>query len=208
MMIASLASGAFFLYIAKIGRIINRRTMNIFEIVNNVVVYSPQVLMLSPFKKIWDEDKKEDKLSANLTLSFIYYMVDERSDFMHILDIDEREQAIKEALQLPEKFSSRSENVVNAIDLYKKLSETTSTRLLQSTRLVLQKISTFLDNVDLNERDERKKPIHDIGKITGSVEKIPKLIRAINEIEKEVVKEKAMKAQSGTKDISMFDLGM
>jgi len=164
--------------------------------------------MLSPFKKIWDEDKKEDKLSANLTLSFIYYMVDERSDFMHILDIDEREQAIKEALQLPEKFNSRSENVVNAIDLYKKLSETTSTRLLQSTRLVLQKISTFLDDVDLNERDERKKPIHDIGKITGSVEKIPKLIRAINEIEKEVVKEKAMKAQSGTKDISMFDLGM
>ena len=61
----------------------------------------------------------------------------------------------------------------------------------------------------LNERDERSnKPIHDIGKITGSVEKIPKLIRAINEIEKEVVKEKTLKAQSGTKDISMFDLGM
>ena len=182
--------------------------MNIFEIENNVVTYSPQALMLAPFKKIWDEDKSEGKLIANLTLSFVYYMIDERSDFMHILNTDEREQAVKEAIQLPEDFNGRSEEILDAISFYSKMSETTSTKLLQSTRLVLQKISEFLDNVDLNERDERKKPIHDIGKITGSVEKIPKLIRAINEIEKEVIKEKALKTQSGTKEISMFELGM
>lgn len=183
--------------------------MNLFEIENNVVTYSPQALMLEPFKKIWEKDKSEDKIQANLTMSYIYYMADERSDFMHILNVDERMQAIKEALQLPEDFNGRSEELIQAMKFYEKLSETTSTKLLQSTRLVLQKISEFLDNVDLDERDEKsKKPIHDIGKITGSVEKIPKLIRAINEIEKEVVKEKALKAQSGTKDISMFDLGM
>jgi hypothetical protein len=183
--------------------------MNLFEIENNVVIYSPQALMLEPFKKIWQEDKSEDKIQANLIMSYVYYMADERSDFMHILNVDERMQAIKEALQLPEDFNGRSEELIQAIKFYEKLSETTSTKLLQSTRLVLQKISEFLDNINLNERDERSnKPIHDIGKITGSVEKIPKLIRAINEIEKEVVKEKTLKAQSGTKDISMFDLGM
>lgn len=183
--------------------------MNLFEIENNVVIYSPQALMLEPFKKIWEDDKSEDKIQANLVMSYVYYMADERSDFMHILNVDERMQAIKEALQLPEDFNGRSEELIQAMKFYEKLSETTSTKLLQSTRLVLQKISEFLDNINLNERDERSnKPIHDIGKITGSVEKIPKLIRAINEIEKEVVKEKALKAQSGTKDISMFDLGM
>lgn len=183
--------------------------MNLFEIENNVVTYSPQALMLEPFKKIWEDDKSEDKIQANLVMSYVYYMSDERSDFMHILNVDERMQAIKEALQLPEDFNGRSEELIQAMKFYEKLSETTSTKLLQSTRLVLQKISEFLDNVDLDERDEKsKKPIHDIGKITGSVEKIPKLIRAINEIEKEVVKEKTLKAQSGTKDISMFDLGM
>lgn len=183
--------------------------MNIFEITNNVVMYSPQALMLSAFKKIYDKDKSKDKIIANLHLSYVYYMVDERSDFMHILDIDERTLAVKSALQLPEKFNGQSEEMVEAMSFYQKMSETTSTKLLQSTRLVLQKISEFLDNVDLNERDDRsKKPVHDIGKITGAVEKIPKLIRAINEIEKEVVREKALKAQSGSKDISMFDLGM
>ena len=75
-------------------------------------------------------------------------------------------------------------------------------------RLVIQKISEFLDNINMNERDERtQKPIHDITKITGAVEKIPKLIKALNEIEKEVIKEKQLKAQSGNKSLSMFDDG-
>jgi len=184
--------------------------MNLFEIENNVVVFSPQALMIAPFKKLWDADKSKDKSKATLELAFIYYMADERSDFMHILDTDERIEEIKQFTNMPEKFSGRSKEIVRAIHYYEKLSETTSTKLLQSTRLVLQKISEFLDNVNLDERDARSsKPIHDIGKITSSVEKIPKLIKAINEIEKEVINEKALKAQSGNKTMSMFeDSGM
>tara|TARA_R110002051_G_scaffold324053_1_gene419840 strand:+ start:4538 stop:5089 length:552 start_codon:yes stop_codon:yes gene_type:complete len=183
--------------------------MNLFEIENNVVVFSPQALMIEPFKKIWDADKTKGKHGATLVLAFVYYMADERSDFMHILDPDERIAEIKLFIDMPEKFTGKSKEVIRAIHYYEKLSETTSTRLLQSTRLVLQKISEFLDNIDLNERDQRSnKPVHDIGKITASVEKIPKLIKAINEIEKEVVNEKALKAQSGNKSMSMFEGGM
>lgn len=180
--------------------------MNLFEIVNNNVTWSPQALMIAPFKKIWDADESEDKMDANLQLAFIYYMADERSDFMHIIDNDERIEEIKKFIDMPKKFTGKSKEIVRAIHYYEKLSETTSTRLLQSTRLVLQKISEFLDNINMDERDPRSnKPIHDIGKITASVEKIPKLIKAINEIEKEVIKEKELKAQSGNKTLSMFD---
>ena len=49
--------------------------------------------------------------------------------------------------------------------------------------------------------------MHDISKITSSVQKIPSLIRALNEIEKEVIKEKALKSQSGNKEMSMFEDG-
>ena len=108
------------------------------------------------------------------------------------------------------KFSGKSKDIVRAIHYYEKLSETTSTRLLQSTRLVLQKISEFLDNINMDERDPRtNKPVHDIGKITSSVEKIPKLVKAINQIEEEVIKEKELKAQNGNKTNAMFeDMGM
>lgn len=183
--------------------------MNLFEIENNVVVFSPQALLIEPFKKIWDSDKSKSKDKATLELAFVYYMADERSDFMHILDTDERINEVKLFIDMPKKFSGKSKEITRAIHYYEKASETTSTRLLQSTRLVLQKISRFLDNLDMDERDERSnKPIHDIGKITASVEKIPKLIKAINEIEKQVINEKELKAQSGNKSISMFEDGI
>lgn len=183
--------------------------MNLFELENNVVTFSPQALLISPFKEIWDKDKTSSKHEATLKLAFIYYMADERSDFIHILNTDDRIEEIKTFIDMPKNFTGKSKEIVRAVHYYEKLSETTSTKLLQSTRLVLQKISEFLDNINIDERDERsKKPIHDIGKITASVEKIPRLIKAINEIEKEVIKEKAMKSQSGNRTQSLFDLGI
>tara|TARA_R110000796_G_scaffold181330_1_gene297845 strand:- start:14501 stop:15055 length:555 start_codon:yes stop_codon:yes gene_type:complete len=180
--------------------------MNLFEIVNNVVTFSPQALAIKPFKAIWDADESEDKQMAMLELSYIYYMADDRSDFMHILDKEEREEEIIQFVNLPKGWVGKRKELVRAIHYYEQLSETTSTKLLRSTRLLLEKISEFMDNVNMNERDERtKKPIHDISKITATVEKVPKLVRALNEIEKEVIKEKELKAQSGNRTQSMFD---
>jgi hypothetical protein len=182
--------------------------MNLFEIENNVVVFSPQALLIAPFKAIWDSDKSKDKTKAAKYLGFIYYMSDQRSDFMHILDEQERIDEIKKFMELPPAFKGTGKNYVKAIEFYKQISETTSTRLLTSTRLVIKKISQFLDNIDMDERDPKSnKPIHDIGKITSSVEKIPKLIKALNEVEKEVIKEKEMKASSGNKTAAMFEEG-
>lgn len=184
--------------------------MNLFEIVNNQVTFSPQALLIAPFKAIWDKDKSESKINANKQLAFIYYMSDDRSDFMHILDEDERIEEIKKFIDLPDKFTGKTKEFVRARHFYEQLSTTTSTILLKSTRGVIQKISKFLDNLDMSERDPRtNKPIHDISKITASVEKIPKLIKALNEVEKEIVKEKALKASVGNKSAAMFeDLGM
>jgi hypothetical protein len=202
-----LTVGLFFCILPK-EEPIKEIKMNLFEIVNNVVTFSPQALMIGPFKKIWDADESEDKINANLGLAFIYYMSDERSDFMHILDNDERAEEIKKFIDLPLSWNDKSKEVVRAIHYYEQLSVTTSTKLLQSTRSILQKIGLFLDNVNMEAVDARtKKPIHDITKITSAVEKIPKLIKALSEIEKEVIKEKELKAQSGNRTQSLFDDG-
>jgi len=179
--------------------------MNVFEIVNNQVTWAPQTLMIKPFKKIWDDDKSEDKYQATQELAYVYYMADERSDYQYILNEQERHDQIITDIDLGKKWKKKA-HIDEAIEYYIRLSETTSTRLLTSTRNVIEKISGFLDAIDINERDARtKKPIHDITKITSSVEKIPKLIKALNEIEKEIIKEKELKAQSGNKIVGMFD---
>ena len=182
--------------------------MNLFEVENDVVIFSPQALMLKPFKEIWDKDKTKDKSNAATTLAFVYYMADDRSDFMHILDPLERAEEISPYLNLTSKFNTQSKEIIRAIHFYEQMSVTTSTRLLHSTRLILQKISEFLDSVNMNEVDDRGKLKHDITKITSAVEKIPKLVKAINEIEKEVIKEKELKAQSGNRTSAMFEDGM
>jgi len=79
--------------------------------------------------------------------------------------------------------------------------------LLRSTRGVIQKISHLFDTVDLGERDKMNKPVFDLNKITGAVEKVPKLIKALAEVEKEIIKELAMKAQSGNKEMGLFEDG-
>jgi len=179
--------------------------MNVFEIVNNQVTFAPQALMIKPFREIWDNDKSKDKFQATLELSYVYYMSDERSNYMYILDENERHDSICLDIDLGENWIKPS-YIDEAIAYYKRLSETTSTKLLESTRGVIEKISGFLDAIDINERDPRtQKPIHDITKITGAVEKIPKLIKALNDIEKEIIKEKELKAQSGNKIVGMFD---
>lgn len=179
--------------------------MTIFEIINNKVTWSPQALLIVPFKKIWDSDKDEEKIKATKELGYVYYMADERSDFQYILNQKERHDAVCLSVGIAKSWK-KPKYIDEAIEYYIKLSETTSTRLLHSTRNVIEKISGFLDAIDVNERDIRtNKPVHDITKITASVEKIPKLIKSLNEIEKEIIKEKELKAQSGNKIVGMFD---
>lgn len=183
--------------------------MNLFEIINDNVEFSPQALTLKPLRKLWDSDKTKGKTKAYSYMAYVYYMSDERSDFMHILDTEDRHDEVVKYVEMPKGFTGKEDYIVKAMEFYQHMSNTTSTMLLQSTRLVLQKISAFLDNLDMNERDiKSNKPIHDIGKITASVEKVPKLIKAINEIEKEVVKEKELKAQTGSKTVAMFEQGI
>ena len=180
--------------------------MNLFELdeASNQVVFAPQVTMIAEFREIWKCDRTKKKETAMMEMAIVYFMADERSDYMYILDLDERLDQIKEDLSCPDWIKPHYMDA--AIAKYKSLSQTTSTILLESTRNVVQKISHFLNTIDPNERDQRtNKPVFDINKITGAVEKVPKLIKALNDIEKEIIKEKALKAQSGNKEIGMFD---
>jgi len=178
--------------------------MNIFEVKNFVVTFSPQALMLRPFKEIWLNDKSKDKEKAVQELSYIFYMADDRSDYMYILDEEERKEAVIRDLNMDPNWI-KPQYIDEAMEFYIEASTTTSTQMLKSTRGVIEKISKFLDDIDVNERDKNNKPVFDIGKIVASVEKVPKLVKALNEIELEIVKEKELKAQSGSKNGGVFD---
>jgi len=180
--------------------------MNIFELSNFQVTFSPQALMLKPFREIWDADVSEDKYTANAELAYVYYMCDDRSDYQYELDDDTRHDNIIAELEGLDENWIKPDYIDKAMDYYKRMSETTSTMLLRSARRFVQKISKMLDDIDPNERDPRtRKPIFNIDKMIASVEKVPKAVKALNDTEQEVIKEKALKAQSGNRDAGVFD---
>lgn len=180
--------------------------MKIFELNPHtyLVEFAPQALLLKPFREIWDNDTCKEKTNASRELAYVYFMCDQRSDHSIILDESERHEIVIHDLELGEHWI-RPQYVTEAMDYYKKMSQTTSTKLLDSTRAVVQKISKFLDDVDPDERGKDGKPVFSINQIVSSVEKVPKLIKSLNEIEKEVIKEKELKSQSGNRDVGEFD---
>ena len=180
--------------------------MNLFQLNANTfeVEFSPQALMIKEFSAIWKNDKSKDKYMATKELSYVFFMADVRSEYMHILDKEERHDQIVLDLDLPK--WKKPDYIDACVAKYIMLSETVSTKLLESTRGVVEKISHFLEVIDPNERDVRtNKPVFAINAITKAVSEVPKLVKALNDIEAEIIKEKALKAQSGNTSVGMFD---
>jgi hypothetical protein len=183
---------------------LKEREMNLFEIKADQVTFAPQALLLKPFKEIWDCDVTKDKSSAPRELAYVYYMADDRSDFQYMLDDEERHEAVVQFVMLPDGWQT-PDYIDKALEFYRKYSETTSTYMLRSTRGIVKKLAHFLDTVDPNERDKSNKLVFTTSQIISSVEKMPKLIRALSEIEQEVIKEKDIKNQSGNRNVGVND---
>ena len=180
--------------------------MNLFALnaITYNVEFSPQALLIKEFAEIWKCDKSKDKELATKELGYVFYMTDSRSTYMYILDEDERSDQIISDQDMD--GWNKPTYMDAAIERYKLLSQTTSTVLLESTRGVVEKISHFLSIIDPNERDPRtNKPVFAINAITKAVSEVPKLVKALNDIESEITKEKALKAQSGNTSVGLFD---
>ncbi len=181
--------------------------MNLFQLnaTTYEVEFSPQALLIAEFAELWRCDPSEDKNMATKELGYIFYMADSRSTYMYLLDENERHDQICNDMAGMQNWIKPS-YIPRCIEKYKELSQTTSTVLLESTRGVVEKISNFLSVIDPNERDKNTgKPVFAINTITRAVAEVPKLIKALNDIESEIIKEKALKAQSGNTSVGLFD---
>ena len=68
------------------------------------VKIDPEALLLKPFKKIWDRDRSKDKNRALQELGFIYFVCDPRSDYQYLVDMEVRQEAVKQGEGLPQKW--------------------------------------------------------------------------------------------------------
>lgn len=178
--------------------------IKLFEYDNYEVVIDPEAIMLAPFKKLYNRDKRKDKSLAKQELAYIYFMGDPRSDYQYILDEETRSSEIIKGLGMPEKWAPDND-VKNALDFYKSF-KPISAGLLEDTRNAVDKLRKMLRDIDLDERDDKGKPIHTLSSITQTIKQIPGLVRDLDEAERMLSKDIIAESKArGSQNKSLFE---
>lgn len=179
--------------------------MKLVHLENYQVVADDELLLLTPFKKIYKKDKARDKSGFFEFLTIIYFTYDPRSDYSYIVNEEDRLKEVCESNGYEiRKFTPEE---LTCIELYKKLTTTLSQKLLRSTRIAVDKVSEFLENVDLYATDEKGKPLYTLNTITAAIKQVPQLAKDLQDAEKAVAKEivEEGRARGGNKKTLMED---
>ena len=178
--------------------------IRLFHFENYEVEVEPEALMLKPFRVLWTRDRRVGHIGAKQELAYIYFMGDPRSDYQYIIDEDIRSQEVIKGLGMPEDW--RPDKLVKqALDFYKTF-KPMSAGLLEDTRYAISKLREMLRDIDLDERDEKGKPIHTLASITSTIKQIPALVRDLDEAERTLAKDIAQESKArGSQQKGLFE---
>lgn len=151
------------------------------------ITISEEAFALKPFRMLWNRDRSKNKERAMLELGYIYFMSDPRSDYQYLSDEDARSKAIREGEGLPESWKP-DKLVLEAMEFYKTF-KPVSALLLEDTRFAINKLRVLLREIDLNQLDDKGKPIYTLNTITSTIKQIPSLVKDLDEAERAIAKE-------------------
>lgn len=161
--------------------------IKLFKFESYNVTIEPEVLLLAPFKKLWDRDKSKDKSIAMQELAYIYFMGDPRSDYQYIINEEERTKSIKEGQGMPAKWKP-DKAVKDALAFYNSF-KPASAGLLEDTRVAVNKLRQLLRDIDLEAVDDKGKPIYTLNTITATIKQIPGLVKDLDAAERTLAKD-------------------
>lgn len=173
--------------------------MKLIEYKNYQITVADEALLIKPIRELLAEDTSADKEHFLQQMSYLYFMTDPRSTYSYITDSKERAAAIIKQEGLPKNFKP-SKKLEEAMNIYKQHVITTSTLLLEDTRMAIDKLRSFLRSVDLSELDSKGKPLYQPSVIATTIKQIPQLAKDLTETEKIVAKEieEAGRVRGGT----------
>ena len=183
--------------------------MNILEYSNYEIIPTQEALLIKPIRKLYNNDKSKTKDKFLQQMAVLYFYVDPRSSYSYILNDADRLDAIIKQEGLPQDFKITSD-LKDAIEEYKLHCITTSSLLLQDTKIAIDKVREFLRNVDLTQTDDKGKPVYTINNITSAIKQIPQLAKDVLAAEKAVAKEieENSRARGGNDNLTIMDRQM
>lgn len=161
--------------------------MKLVKLENYEIKIEEELLLLKPFRMMWNADRTQGKTHFFELLSIIYFVYDPRSDYSYITDEDDRikEVCVSNGYDIP-KFNKQEKE---CIELYKSLTTTISLELLKSSKIAINKVRDFLESVDLSLVDDKGKPVYTINSVTTALKMVPQLAKDLSDAEKALAKE-------------------
>lgn len=158
--------------------------MNLIRYEGYNLTIEPEMLLIKPFKALWNRDKSKTKETALMELGYIYFMCDPRSDYMYLLDEDDRHKAVIEGEGLDSKWKPDA-TLIEAMDYYKSIKPLAAI-LLDDLRVAVGKIREHLKTLDLTAVDRNGKPIYTLDSYTKVTVQLTSLINELNNTEKKL----------------------
>ena len=168
--------------------------MDLFDLRDFKVTISPKALLVPEFRTLWDRDDSKDKDKALQELAYVYYLSDFKSPYLLSLDLSIVADTVAKDFMRDESYIP-DEKVEEAINKYKELQITPSMRLLKASLTTVNRLTDYLEEVDLSERDDKNKPIYKPSDITNSLKSIGGIVESLTKVRDLVEKEIT---QSGT----------
>lgn len=162
--------------------------MHVIEYKDYQIVPTQEAFLIKPIRDLYKKDKTKNKDNFMQALSIIYFMADPRSSYSYIIDEKDRLKEILIQEGLSEKFKL-SDSIIEAIKAYKKHTVTLSYLLLQDTKIAIDNLRKFLRDINLNDVDDKGKPLYTISSVVQAIKQIPQLSKALLEAEQAVAKE-------------------
>lgn len=167
--------------------------------------FEPQTLLLKPFAALYKRDKTKDKIKATSELAFVWFYTDIKSDFRIHTDLAEKEKFVKAEVNLPKGWKI-DKVVQEAIDFYKEMSSSITSKILDDSMYVATKLSTEM-RAAVNASGDLD--IGEISKLLDNVKKMPEVIKALQAAEKAVLQEiKEQQGKTGAKEHALFEDGI
>lgn len=168
-----------------------------------------EAFLVRPIRRLFHADRSERKEQFWRQISYMYFMISPASSYSYIIDLEERSQEIIKQEGLPDNFKP-SEMLLEAMEVYRKMTITPSQELLQSSLIGAKKVGDFLRTVDLTEEDGKGKPKYQVSTITSALKDVEKIVTSLQTLQKKVeqeLEEGAGKAR-GAQELTLGDMGL
>ena len=183
--------------------------MKLLEWSNYQVQPTEEALLVRPIRRLYNADRSKQKERFLQQISYMFFMVDPRSTYSYIIDLEERHKQIVLQEGLPKDFKPSPE-LQEAMEIYEKHTTTSSTRLLESTIIAVDALSEELKQTRerLSERTDKGAAVYKVNDIMASLERVLKFIPQLQELERRVDSEIRENTRARGTENSMFEDGL